>query len=760
MLNGNILDIYPDAKKNMMVIWLINRSRAIRIEDKYEPSFYVHSKSENLFNLAAILQELPQIKNLNFTYGKTNLGSDKKKLVLEVTPKNLGSLSKLSTMIDSWGDFHRYQLFNVDIRMPSRYLQDKGVFCNAKVKWDGKNFILDDDPQWATDYKLPSFKTTSLDIKQNTKVRVMSFNDPLKSIMVDDYVICEENEADTILSAVKYILRVNPDIIYTNQGDSSLFPFLYHRARLCSINHMVNLGREDTQRLHPVKKAKSYFSYGQIIYRPAFYILHGRVHIDTYNSFLHNESGLNGLLDISRCSNIPLQYMSRLGPGTAISQMQVNKAMEKGYLIPWKKNIPENWKTAMGLLVSDRGGLILEPTVGLHEDVVELDFASLYPNIMLKYNISPETMFCNCCKASFNNVPQLNYHICVHRKGFIPEVLEPIIHRRFCFKARSKNKNYDKDFYKELQHAWKWILLVCFGYTGYRNARYGRIECHESITAYSRDILLTAMEVAEKAGYDVLHGIIDSLWVKPLKNCIKPFHLSRMISKQTGIRIDVKGHYKWIVFLPSKETKVGALNRYYGVFDEGELKVRGFELRQRNTPIFLKNMQRDILDVFSKADNIREFTELIPFAVDVIKDYGKQIIKGDIDPCSLIFTTRISRDVSEYKVNNLVKSALLQIRDAGVQVELGQSISYIIQDENSRNYRDRVCITESIDDNEKVDVDFYLRQIAKCGESILVPFGYTLEKLFDMLQKIKYREKMNVSILPGIRSVKTSCRLF
>ena len=67
----------------------------------------------------------------------------------------------------------------------------------------------------------------------------------------------------------------------------------------------------------------------------------------------------------------------------------------------------------------------------------------------------------------------------------------------------------------EMQQAWKWILLVCFGYTGYRNARFGRIECYESITAFSRDILLIAKETVEQAGYKVLHGIIDSLWIKP-----------------------------------------------------------------------------------------------------------------------------------------------------------------------------------------------------------------------------------------------------
>jgi len=754
MLSGNILDVYPDYKRNVMVIWLIHDGRATRIEDVYEPSFYVYTQHDPLYNLSVILQDLPQVKQLNFTPCKTVLGSDKNKMVLEVIPKNLGSLNKLATMIDSWGGFHNYQLFNVDIRLPTRYLQSKGVFCNAHVRWDGKHFVLDDE-QWSIGYEIPSFKIAYFDIKRKKNGKVCSFKDAITSIVIDDYFVEEENESDTILSAVKHINQIDPDIIYTVKGDSTLFPFLYHRAKLNSIDNTINLGREPAQKkkhLQPVKKSKSYFSYGRIIYRPAFYTLKGRVHIDTSSSFLYGESGLFGLIDISRCSNIPLQLLSRLGPGTAISQIQVNKAMEKGFLIPWKKNMPEMWKTAMSLLASDRGGLILEPVVGLHEDIVELDFASLYPNIMLRHNISPETMLCDCCPDSPNRVPQLGYNICVRHKGLIPEVLKPILFRRFCFKARSKNKNYDKDVYREIQQAWKWVLLVCFGYTGYRNARYGRIECHESITAFSRDILLTALEVAEHAGYEILHGIIDSLWVKGSKDCVGPIRLSRVISERTGIRMDVEGRYKWIVFLPNKGTGVGALNRYYGLFDNGKLKVRGIELRQHNTPEFLKNIQSSMLKIFSQANNEKDFLCLIPDALDVMLDYGKQIIRGGVDPRVLVFTTRISKSVTLYKVNTLVKSALLQLRDIGINIEPGQSIHYVVTDEHSRDYKERVRATELLTDSVEVDVGFYLRQVAKCGESILIPFGYTIEKLESMLQKIRYREKVNVSVLSRVRN--------
>src|SRR5438128_2460845 len=57
-----------------------------------------------------------------------------------------------------------------------------------------------------------------------------------------------------------------------------------------------------------------------------------------------------------------------------------------------------------------------------------------------------------------------------------------------------------------------------FGYQGYKNARFGRIECHEAINAFARNILVRTMEIAESHGYEVVHGIVDSVWLRPTAN--------------------------------------------------------------------------------------------------------------------------------------------------------------------------------------------------------------------------------------------------
>lgn len=734
MIDGILFDTYPDYKKDVMTTWILTEQGPRMIQEPYHPCFYVHAQTSELRGLASQLHIHPYVEDVTFTHVRTTLGSTEKTMVLQVIPKHLIHFHNLARIIDGWGEFYRYKLYNVDLRMPTRYLNERNLFFNAQVTWTGSGSRLHDE-QWMVDYPFPSFSTVTLSVTRKSNQAIPSPRDMIKTISINDQLIEEENETDCLVSMFSILHTIDPDIIYTVNGDTMLFPYLFQRACINDLKDQFTLSRDTSVPFNPVKKETSYFSYGRIIHRPAFYTLAGRAHIDMGNSFFYNECGLYGLLDVSRCANISFQLLSRLGPGTAISQIQVNTAQQQGYVIPWKKNRPETWKTAAELLISDRGGLILDPFIGLHEDVVELDYASLYPNIMLTHNISPETLLCSCCKDTAQKVPQLPYHICNERKGLLPVVLRPILDRRFLFKARSKNASYDTQRYRQLQQAWKWILLVCFGYTGYRNARYGRIECHESITAFSRDVLIKAMHLAEHCGYQVLHGIIDSLWIKQHEYGVSPQKLARAISLETGIRMDVEGRYHWIVFLPNKATGVGALNRYYGLFDHGEIKVRGIELRQHNTPPFFKDMQQQMLAMFQNVQTRKEFYQCIPDTFEVFRSAAKTLTRCSYDPLDLVLTTRVSKDISDYKVDNVVRAALQQVHDAGVTVHPGQMVRYVVTDEKSKRSLERVCLAEMVNEDTIVDVGFYLRYLCRCVETLLSPFGYTMEVIEEDLQK-------------------------
>lgn len=109
---------------------------------------------------------------------------------------------------------------------------------------------------------------------------------------------------------------------------------------------------------------------------------------------------------------MPLHTASRASIGRCLSSLQFYYANKKDILIPWKPTVTEHFKSFEELLIADRGGFIFEPDSGVHEQVAEFDFVSLYPNIMLQKNISAETVHCKCCSQYTLRVPELGYNIC------------------------------------------------------------------------------------------------------------------------------------------------------------------------------------------------------------------------------------------------------------------------------------------------------------------------------------------------------------
>jgi DNA polymerase elongation subunit (family B) len=135
----------------------------------------------------------------------------------------------------------------------------------------------------------------------------------------------------------------------------------------------------------------------------------GRIHIDTNNSFVLNETGLEGLYEVARVYRMPLHTASRASIGKCMSSLQFYNATRNDILIPWKPTLAERPKTLGELLIGDKGGMIFDPEVGVHEQVAEYDFVSLYPNIMYRKNISVVMILCECCSQSRTKlkVPEL-----------------------------------------------------------------------------------------------------------------------------------------------------------------------------------------------------------------------------------------------------------------------------------------------------------------------------------------------------------------
>jgi DNA polymerase elongation subunit (family B) len=729
-MKGWIIDAFASHEKNAVVLWVKGESgRVKKFEFDYSPSFYIHSSFANIKELENQLRNDPLIRSIGYEKKKLWLG-EKRKKVLRITPKGYPKIKELANRIDEVGEFSKYEFFNVDLNIPLEFMVERGIFPMSFMEI-GDGFELLEDVN-SINYRIPELRSARLGVEINPNNEIPTYEDPLSKIYFGKLTIEKEDEKEILNQLINEIRELDPDIIYTRGGDSFLLPYLYHRAEVNGIGNFY-LGRE--KNFLPTKKGRSYFSYGRVIYKPPEWMLNGRIHFDMASSFLLGESGIYGLIELSRLSRIPLQLLSRVTPGTAITAIQIAQALKDDVLISWKKNLPEDFKDAKTLFLADRGGIIYDPRVGIYENVIEIDFTSLYPTIMVKHNVSPETVLCKCCKNSKRRAPTINYNLCEKRIGLIPRVLKPIIERRIEYKRRIKDKSYSdfQEIYKARKNALKWLLVTCFGYTGYRNARFGRIECHEVINAYGRELLLETAKIAERMGFEVLHGIVDSLWLKS-NGSNDPERLCNQIYQKVGIPLELEGVYKWIVFLPNKGSNAGALNRYFGLFKNGKMKVRGLELRRSDTPQLIKDAQKDMLESLAKADNIEEFYNLIPEVIGVIRQYAGKIMRGECDLEDLVFTSAISKDLKHYSQLNNNVACLLQLRDIGVEAKPGEKVKYIITNANSKNYYWKVRSWQLSNGKEKYDREKYLSHLLSAGESILLPFGYTKRKLADLIK--------------------------
>jgi DNA polymerase-2 len=352
--------------------------------------------------------------------------------------------------------------------------------------------------------------------------------------------------------------------------------------------------------------------------------------------------------------------------------MQFVTALQNGILIPWRKQQAETPKTAMDLLRADMGGMVYQPTVGLHRDVGGIDFVSMYPGIMVRFNISPEVP-----RAGNDLEPGPG------EPGIIPMTLAPLLNKRLRLKSALLTLGrYDcrRPVYQALASAEKWLLVTCFGYLGYKNARFGRIEAHEAVTAYGREALLRAKEAAENMDFEILHMYVDGLWVhKEGCKAVRDFEaLLTDITERTGLPISMEGIYRWVVFLPSRvNERVPVANRYFGVFQDGSIKVRGIEARRRDSAPFIVETQLGLLEILARASTADSLPEVLPEAQAYARRQLQRLRAGKVPVEKLLVSQKLSRELGEYSSPSPAARAVWQMQEAGKLVRPGQRVRFL-----------------------------------------------------------------------------------
>ncbi len=745
MVRGWLLDLYP-IEQGKMVVWVkSDDNRAVRLVDSWNHCIYVAADQKPL--LLDLLKR-DEIRDLivdwAFESKFERIVDLEKSEVLRLTLKDARKAQDLAKRIQNNAPFDLYRIYNVDVSPQQAYFYEKELFPLARVEAREENqqiaWELLDSIE-STDYEVPRLASLKLRVEVDKLGKLPRFEEPIKSIQVvskgESVTIDEGSEADKILSLVKTTSEFDPDLIHTDDGDTFTFLYLIRRAEANHLQDQLILSREHIALKWPSKLGNSYFSYGKILYKPASQKLYGRVHVDESNTFIASSCGLHGLIEVARLCRIPIHTALRASIGKCMSSLQFYNATKRDILIPWKPTLAECFKTVWDLMVADRGGFIFEPKLGLHEEVGEIDFSSLYPMIMAKKNISAETVSCRCCQDSTQLVPEVNYHVCRRRRGIVPISLDLVLEKRRIYKELMKSAadSQLRAVYDARQASLKWILVCCFGYLGFHNAKFGRIDAHISVCAYARKILLDAVRIAERNGFSLVHGIVDSLWLKKRGADEEDYeNLCEEIRDELGFPISFEGIYKWIAFLPSKVyAQIPVLNRYFGVFRNGEVKHRGIETRRHDTPSLITRFEEETLQTLAKASDLQSAYNLLPSVLQILRSYSDQVKEGRIPLEDLVIQRGMSKNLDEYENNTLQAIAAKQLQREGRQLFAGQTISYVITNYSSKNAESRVLAYELITSKTSYDVARYLELLAYAASTILDPFGYGKDQLTEIV---------------------------
>ncbi len=793
VFDGWLLDVSTFSEGVILWVKTSKEQKVIKIYQEFCPEFFAVPRNEvgnDLKRLKYILTQNLNVKEVRICEKYAKLEDHEKSKVLGVTVTKPSVFKKTIKEVDRIGLFI---LHNTDLPITQMYFYVNDIFpmsfCRFKVKIEkGKDkrsnilrlvsIDLQDDNEKLF-YDLPPLKAVWLDVKiQHQGIRSY-YNDPICHVEIsivendesnvpraDGYIkrkilIDKANEAETLKSISKVIEHLDPDIILTQNGDEFLLPYLVARASENRVTKDLYLSRDKKPLVNCLFELSGgsdhYMSYGIIRRRSKTQVyLSGRFHLDTttYASLHFTEGNIPGVIEVARISRISLQRLSRITIGGALQSIQFYNAYKLGHLIPPFKKNPEGFNTGMDLIRSDRGGHIFEPIIGVFDQVVELDFSSMYPSLMANFNVSSETINCKCCKDDGTGVkvPGLDFHICSKRQGIISKSISLPLSKRLKYKEYVRKTGNLR--YKFTDIALKWVLVVSFGYLGFKNARFGKIEAHQTVCAFAREFLMRSAEIAEEHGCKVIHGIVDSIWLKDTKSRtpeefeVVTKKIAEEITEQVGIPMSWDGRYNFIVFLPSRaEPDIPALSHYWGIKSDGEIKVRGIEVRRRDIPKIVKDAQYAFIDVFQGAKSVEEFMRRIPKVKKMLYRYVDKIETGEVSREELTIRQRISRKPSQYKVNSYQAVAARQLERSGVVVNPGKNVRYIIlnADADPAFPEKKVILSDLYDEKKhQYDREKYIELLKRAFENI---FPFKFPELEELLKSDFNRRSIQKDLL-------------
>lgn len=399
-----------------------------------------------------------------------------------------------------------------------------------------------------------------------------------------------------------------------------------------------------------------------------------------------------------------MAYEAKVNYDDVFGQVKYWDVLIHNYLKKRKIVIPQKSHTSK----NDKyeGAYVKDPQVGQHKWVMSFDLNSLYPHLIMQYNMSPETLVTgdymelgvdSMLKETSIDVPDrctITPNGALYRKdkkGFLPEMMQEIYDDRTIFKKKmlqakqdfedTKDPKYLKFIsrYNNIQMARKISLNSAYGAIGNQYFRYYDLAIAEGITTagqlsirwiekkmnqYLNKLLNTDMDYVIASDTDSIYVTFDALIEKV--NPKNPIDFLDTIAKEKIEPFIDKSYKELADYVSAYDQKMQmkreviadkgiwtAKKRYIlnawdveGVrYKEPSLKIMGIEAVKSSTPAPCREKIKEALKIIMSGDE----KELNDFIQDFRKEFTSLPVEDIAFPRSVNGLSKFRDSASIYR---------------------------------------------------------------------------------------------------------------
>lgn len=413
---------------------------------------------------------------------------------------------------------------------------------------------------------------------------------------------------------------------------------------------------------------------------------------------------------LAAITGMPLDQVEAAAVGFRVDSYLIHEAYRLGELIP--RHIEQ-------VYMRYRGSIVFEPKKGIHENVAVLDFSSMYPNLMILHNISPDTLVIGTSsKEEVFVVPEVEHRFRKSPPGLYTIVLTNLIDSRCKIKLRLKNLppgTTEQKTLREREKAIKVVTNAVYGYAGWTGARWYVREVAESAAALGRMTIQKVVSLAEEEGLELIYGDTDSLFVRDDESKITT--LLERVQKELKLEVRAEKVYLRILFTEAKK-------KYAGLLQDGSLDIVGMEVVRGDWSEIARIVQEEVLSTLLRDGSPAK-------AVNVARKAISELRSEKIPISQLIIWKTLTKSVNAYEVHAPHVEAAKILKKKGFDLTLGDKIGYVIVKGEGKLYERVKPYTMA--KPEEIDREYYVQnQVIPSVVRVLADFGVKEEDLSEV----------------------------